>query len=224
MILLSTRWLKARQRMLARLGSFGIVVSLALIFTVSASGSSDRATLPECVSSADYTSLLPVSYSLAADADKCTGGVLPKGTGNDLLIDVPCTVNAGTYHYRDVNIIKGGSLQFSDAVINFWAHGILIQNQGSLLAGVVGANPDGSGGTIVPIGSGRRQRYHPSLRQGRGNPWSRHYLQESRRNVRRSVRRARYRHYRYLGSELEDDSRLMRRHRQFAGWRERLLL
>ncbi len=93
-------------------------------------------------------------HSLAAAADKCsTKGVLDKGTGADLLIDVPCTVNAGTYHYHDVNIIKGGSLQFSDAVINFWAHGILIEDQGSLIAGVVGAAADGSGGTIVPIGT-----------------------------------------------------------------------
>src|ERR1039458_7317234 len=77
----------------------------------------------------------------------------PGGSGADLVVDSTCIVGAGTYHYGDVNIIKGGSLQFSDAVINFWAHGILIENQGSLTAGVVGAASDGSGGTIVPIGT-----------------------------------------------------------------------
>lgn len=95
----------------------------------------------------------PVPHSLAGDIDKCAGGVLAKGTGDDLLINAPCTVNTGTYNYHDVNIIKGGSLQFSDAVIDFWTHGILVQNEGSLIAGVVGAAADGSGGTIVPIGT-----------------------------------------------------------------------
>ena len=78
---------------------------------------------------------------------------MPLSKGTDLVVNTKCIVGAGTYNYRDVNIIKGGSIQFSDAVINFWAHGILIENQGSLIAGVAGAAADGSGGTIVPIGT-----------------------------------------------------------------------
>ena len=88
----------------------------------------------------------------SAAAANCPEPV-PKSNGGDLVVDSTCVVGAGTYHYGNVNIIKGGSLQFSDAVINFWAHGILIENQGSLIAGVSGAASDGSGGTIVPIGT-----------------------------------------------------------------------
>src|SRR5260370_12563147 len=95
----------------------------------------------------------PVPPSLAGDIDKCAGGVLAKGTGDDLLINAPCTVNTGTYNYHNVNIIKGGSLQFSDKVIDFWAHGILVQNEGSLIPGVVAAAHEGSGGKGVPLGT-----------------------------------------------------------------------
>ena len=102
------------------------------------------------------TGLLVVILGVAAPHSRAAAGCpepVPKSTGGDLVVDSTCVVGAGTYHYGDVNIIKGGSLQFSDAVINFWAHGILIEDKGSLIAGVVGAAADGSGGTIVPIGT-----------------------------------------------------------------------
>jgi hypothetical protein len=48
-------------------------------------------------------------------------------------------VNGGTYVYRNVNIWGGGSLIFADAKINFHAHSILVENQGSLIAGASAA-------------------------------------------------------------------------------------
>jgi len=104
------------------------------------------------VAAALFVAILSAAAPRSLAAAGCPLPV-PSSNGADLVVDSVCTVGAGTYHYRDVNIIKGGSLQFSDAVINFWAHGILIENQGSLTAGVVGAAADGSGGTIVPIGT-----------------------------------------------------------------------
>ncbi len=112
---------------------------------------SARAWLPQVAAALLVAILCAMApHSLAAAG--CPQPV-PASNGADLVIDSTCVVGAGTYHYHDVNIIKGGSLQFSDAVINFWAHGILIENQGSLTAGVVGAASDGSGGKIVPIGT-----------------------------------------------------------------------
>src|SRR5579875_2853894 len=72
----------------------------------------------------------------------CAGGPLGPGTGGDLEVTGPCTVAAGTYQYRNVNIYAGGSLTFSDAVIDFWAQSILVENHGSLVAGSV-AHPIG---------------------------------------------------------------------------------
>jgi len=55
----------------------------------------------------------------------------------DLEVTGPCTVGAGTYHYRKVNIYNDGELKFNDAdnKIDFWAYGIIIENNGSLIAG-----------------------------------------------------------------------------------------
>lgn len=65
----------------------------------------------------------------------CAGGAIANGTGEDLEVTGACTVGAGTYHYRNVNIHSGGSLSFDDAVIDFWAYGIIIEKDGSLIAG-----------------------------------------------------------------------------------------
>jgi hypothetical protein len=65
----------------------------------------------------------------------CTTGAIAPGTGEDLEVTGACTVGAGTYHYRNVNIYNGGSLTFDDAVIHFWAYNILVENNGSLIAG-----------------------------------------------------------------------------------------
>ncbi len=80
----------------------------------------------------------------------CTGGPLEPGNGGDLEVTGPCTVGAGTYEYRNVNIYGGGSLTFSDAVIDFWAQSILVENHGSLIAGSA-ADPIGTAGGLVTI-------------------------------------------------------------------------
>ena len=77
----------------------------------------------------------------AQTVEQCTGGILPAGNvDTDLEINgVSCSVDGsvanGTYVYRNVNIWGGGSLNFSDAKINFHAHSILVENGGSLIAG-----------------------------------------------------------------------------------------
>ncbi|MGH7933352.1 MAG: hypothetical protein ACREQN_09305, partial [Candidatus Binataceae bacterium] len=76
--------------------------------------------------------------------------MLDQGTGEDLVVDTACTVKGGTYNYGDVNILEGGSLIFTDTTTDFWAKSILIQNGGSMLAGVVNPGPSEQ---IVPIGT-----------------------------------------------------------------------
>jgi hypothetical protein len=53
----------------------------------------------------------------------------------DLLINKLCKVGAGTYKWRNVNIVEGGVLDFQDAAIDFWAANILVENGGTLSAG-----------------------------------------------------------------------------------------
>ncbi len=72
------------------------------------------------------------------EPDFCKDRTLDPGDGtDDLLIAVPCNVGAGVYKYRNVNIIKGGVLNFLDTggETNFWAKSILVENGGSLIAG-----------------------------------------------------------------------------------------
>jgi hypothetical protein len=73
------------------------------------------------------------------------GHVLPAGNPSDpvdlwIFSGINCTVNGmvpgGNYVYRNVNIWGGGSLTFADAKINFHAHSILVENNGSLVAGM----------------------------------------------------------------------------------------
>jgi hypothetical protein len=77
----------------------------------------------------------------------CTTGAIAAGTGEDLDVTGPCTVDGmvtnGVYHYRNVHIYNGGSLTFNDAVIHFWAYNILVENNGSLIAG----------SEMIPIGA-----------------------------------------------------------------------
>jgi len=136
--------------MIARLGSFAIVLSLALIFTVSASGSSNRPTIPECVASARDTSFSPDRLPTMADVTTTTcgnGALGPGNAGSDLVVNGTCTVSAGTYMYRNINIVSGGTLQFNDAAIDLWAANIIIENNGTMIAGSVDANT----GVITPI-------------------------------------------------------------------------
>jgi hypothetical protein len=94
---------------------------------------------PSEIASASYT--LASLGSGAQAVEHCAGGILPAGNVNtDLEIDgnsclVNGKVNGGTYVYRNVNIWGGSSLNFADAKINFHAHLILVENEGSLVAG-----------------------------------------------------------------------------------------
>jgi len=73
----------------------------------------------------------------------------------DLEVTGPCEVKAGTHTFQNVNIYKnsgtqiGGSLTFDDAKIDFFAESILIENNGSLIAGV--SNPIGTQGGVITI-------------------------------------------------------------------------
>src|SRR5262245_29275304 len=77
------------------------------------------------------------SQVLAADCS--TGTLQPFGSkpsaAEPLEITAACQVGKGTYYYANVNIHSGGVLTFLDEKIEFWATGILIENQGKLIAG-----------------------------------------------------------------------------------------
>ncbi|MEZ5589934.1 MAG: G8 domain-containing protein [Gammaproteobacteria bacterium] len=99
--------------------------------------------------------LFVISVSPArAQTDPCDGDdaiELPAGSGEDLAVTGECLiVKAGTYHYNNVNIYDGGILKFEDAAIDFWAQSILVENEGSLLAGSPEA-PIGTAGGVVTI-------------------------------------------------------------------------
>lgn len=84
----------------------------------------------------------------------CTTGQLdPKladGTQDLEVTTGTCTVPAGTLKYKNVNIYRGGGLNFSDANIDFWASSILVEDGGSLTAGTR-ATPIGTNGGTVTI-------------------------------------------------------------------------
>lgn len=60
-----------------------------------------------------------------------------------------CIVKAGTYKYLNVNIFDGGTLKFEDEVIDFWAESILVENEGSLIAGSTSAPIGSNGGKLT---------------------------------------------------------------------------
>ncbi len=86
-------------------------------------------------------------------ADDCPNGILPPGTGQDIVISVSCTVDGsapnGLYQYGNVNIIANGALMFDDVKVDFWAKNILVENGGSLLAGT--SRPIGTNGGSLTI-------------------------------------------------------------------------
>ena len=63
--------------------------------------------------------------------------------------------NAQSYYYGNINIVKGGSLTFDDAQIDFWASSIIVENKGSLLAGTpnspIGTNGKGPNNTTDAV-------------------------------------------------------------------------
>jgi cell migration-inducing and hyaluronan-binding protein len=88
----------------------------------------------------------------------CNGGTVPSGDPTtDLQVTGPCEVPAGTYTFHNVNIYSTtpgvapeGSLNFDDAVIDFYAENIVIENGGSLIAGSKNT-PIGTAGGKVTI-------------------------------------------------------------------------
>lgn len=68
----------------------------------------------------------------------CKDGALDLGgKGEDIVVKRICFVSKkGTYNYGNVNIIRGGALLFDDVEITFNAKSILIENEGSLIAGI----------------------------------------------------------------------------------------
>ncbi len=81
-------------------------------------------------------------------AATCTG-MLPSGSGEDLEVTGACLVKASStaYQYGNVNIYGGGKLIFEDGTTTFWASSILVEKDGSLLAGV------DEHGNVKPIGT-----------------------------------------------------------------------
>ena len=104
------------------------------------------------------------SAEAARSIASCAGGTLapPSQPGSDLLVNVACQVGAGTYQFGNVNVVAGGSLIFADATIDFWARSILVENDGSLIAGSPTA-PIGTRGGVVTI-----HLYGPEQRPGTG--------------------------------------------------------
>ena len=154
MVWVSTRWLKLRQRGIARFVSISIVFLIGFICTVSASGASlasNRGSIPECIAFANDSAFSPKTVQ-DTTPDVCPDpNGDPLGPGNasaDLVVkNGTCMVNAGTYMYHNINIVKGGTLQFSDANITLNAANIIIENQGTMRAGSV----DSTSGVITPI-------------------------------------------------------------------------
>ncbi len=92
--------------------------------------------------------------AFASGQMSCTTGALPHGnqaSPPDIVIATgTCTVGPGAYYFHNVNIFGGGKLQFTDAVTDFWAESILVQNGGVLTAGSLG-DPIGTAGGRVTI-------------------------------------------------------------------------
>src|SRR5262245_57392195 len=97
--------------------------------------------------------VVSMSWARGAEAQRgntesCLGGTLEQiQDGSDLIVKVDCAVGAGTYKFKNVHILAGGILRFADATIDFWAANILVENGGSLLAGVE------KSGAITPVGT-----------------------------------------------------------------------
>jgi hypothetical protein len=95
----------------------------------------------------------------------------PTMPGVNIVITKECKVNVGTYKFGDVHILAGGTLEFTDSVIDFWAANILIENGGSLVAGAPD-NPIGQAGGRLTIHLWARTiRVNPT-KQGQAFPVS----------------------------------------------------
>jgi len=94
--------------------------------------------------------LAPAAAATVPADDTCSGGKLVPGDPDivpdpapDLIVTKACAVPGGPagvnkanhYYYHNVHILDGGSLNFADAQIDFWASSMLVENAGSLIAG-----------------------------------------------------------------------------------------
>ena len=159
------RWLgfqpvgsKLRQRGIAQFVSIAIVSFFGFICAVSATGasfSSNRASVPERLAFASDTSFSSDRHQTFQTPMQTRHARITMATHLDpapptvdlVVKNGTCVVNAGSYMYHNINIIKGGILQFSDANITLNAANIIIENQGTMRAGSVDANT----GNITPI-------------------------------------------------------------------------
>jgi len=101
----------------------------------------------------DRTFAIVFSVILSASAyaqTVCNGGEVAGGSGDSLQVTGACTVSAGTYRFGQVNIYAGGSLTFTDSVIDFWAQSILVEKDSALVAGSA-SHPIGQQGGRLTI-------------------------------------------------------------------------
>lgn len=109
---------------------------------------------------------------------------LPEGTGKDLRVTGLCSVTKGKYNYGNVNILSGGELTFADDNIEFWTKGIVIENNGKMIAGseakpIVstitiklygadqGTSPGARGSSVSPMPSVAFQQQRSGIRMAR---------------------------------------------------------
>lgn len=115
----------------------------------------------------------PIVAPIAAaqGVETCASGVLPPGSPDtDLVLTAPCRAGAGTYQFADVHVLAGGVLAFDDALIDFWAANILIENGGTLVAGSPESPIGTRGGTLTIHLWGKDQTGTDPQRQGQGVP------------------------------------------------------
>jgi hypothetical protein len=101
------------------------------------------------------------TVAFAATQIPCTSGAAPFGNQAnppDLVVTTgTCTVKTGTYYFHNVNVFDGGQLLFEDppntnkdnATTDFWAESILVQNNGTVSAGLPAAPIGSAGGRIT---------------------------------------------------------------------------
>jgi hypothetical protein len=100
-------------------------------------------------------SAAPAPPQITFTTNTCPSGTLTAG-GADVDLDLSghmCTVGGlvSTYIFHNVNIHDGGILRFLDQQIDFYAENILVENKGTLRAGVAPDLPIGTAGGKLTI-------------------------------------------------------------------------
>ncbi|MGH7815740.1 MAG: hypothetical protein ACREQI_17265 [Candidatus Binataceae bacterium] len=168
-----SRHRKVFRALLAATGATGAGLALILASNLFGARNEVRTILSRAASATRIVGIAHAQPDASPTADTCAGGTLAAGDPNnipsnppDLLISGPCMVtggpggagNAKHYFYSNVNIVKGGSLNFQDAQIDFWAKSVIVENNGSLMAGssatpigTAGRGPVGASGTMRSV-------------------------------------------------------------------------